>query len=611
MQRLQTSLFEGLSEEALGGLERELEHRVIPVGAQLVAEGVAPRELYVIQSGFAEAFVIDDRGTQRLVNRLGPGSTVGEMSIITGQPASASVYARTELQVLVLSEARLHQVAERFPHIYQNLGAILAEKLARADRSRGLESLERVTVLRDHGAPKLLGYALACSVAWHTRAPTLLLVLTEDDPPPKLAAHAVAVLGTELSLHWRAASSSDVGARADLAVARPAGDFGGTALFHTLGILCQRYSHILLQVASDSPHRPIDLQCIRLLGDDAPEAAVHEDEPALAVRAWTSQNGARSRQRGSLFDVPPLCHTDRQAMAEGALPAHTAAGKALGCVARHLAHLTIGLALGAGSTMGYGHIGVVRVLDEVGIPVDYVAGTSIGSVVAAGVATGYRANDIAEILDQAGATLGHFALPKRSILSSSRLRALMQRFAGDRRIENLDVPLGIVAADIVSQQEVVFRRGLIWPALLASVSIPGIFPPQRVGPYTLVDGGVLNPVPSDVVADMGADIVIAVKLATRPVLPAVQAEAVEAVPGGPFLIQTITRSIEMMQSRITAHAATPATVMIELMFAHLEQPSLRNFSQGRRFIAVGEETARADLPRIAAVVPWLSHPVSA
>jgi NTE family protein len=155
---------------------------------------------------------------------------------------------------------------------------------------------------------------------------------------------------------------------------------------------------------------------------------------------------------------------------------------------------------------------------------------------------------------------------------------------------------------------VVFRRGLLWAAVLASMAIPGIYPPLSMGPYTLVDGGVLNPVPVDVAAAMGADVVIAVKLSRRPTSTAVTEEAVAIAGRVPPMVHTVMRAIEIMQSKIGTHAVAAATIQIEPDLGDIADPGLRRFSQAQRFVAPGERAAEAALPRLAAALPWLRPP---
>jgi NTE family protein len=247
----------------------------------------------------------------------------------------------------------------------------------------------------------------------------------------------------------------------------------------------------------------------------------------------------------------------------------------------------------------------LRTLQEAGVTVDAVAGTSIGSCIAATLGAGYDPDEIVTALDELGPLVWRPTVPVSGLISTRKFAQGLQRLCGDRVIEELEIPVGIVATDIAEQREVVFKRGLIWPALLASVSIPGVFPALRMGSFTLVDGGVVNPVPSDVVAGLGADIVIGVKIAARPDPDAVESASLPGSGGSLPLVEVITRSIELMQSRITAASAAAATVQIDIDTSVAPDPGLRNFKAGRRFVAVGEEAARAALPHIAAVLPWV------
>jgi NTE family protein len=193
------------------------------------------------------------------------------------------------------------------------------------------------------------------------------------------------------------------------------------------------------------------------------------------------------------------------------------------------------------------------------------------------------------------------------VLSNNGLRASLQVVGQDKRIEDLQTPLAITAADITSGREIVFRRGLLWPAVLASMALPGVYPPQCIGPYTLVDGGVLNPVPSNVAADMGADTVIAVRLAARSGLGADYPESRESAGRVPTMYHTITRSIEMMQSKISADTAAAATILIEVNFEDVARVGLRRWAEGRRYIPLGEAAVEAALPRMIAALPWIGR----
>src|SRR5207244_1443550 len=164
-----------------------------------------------------------------------------------------------------------------------------------------------------------------------------------------------------------------------------------------------------------------------------------------------------------------------ETLRRGQLAATTPAGRAIGWAARDIAHLKVGLALGGGGAQGYAHMGALRCLQQCGIPIDYLAGTSVGATVAGLYALGHLPAAIAEILNGAGAHLFRLKVPTRSFLSDKRLRQYLRSIAGEQRIEELSVPLAMVAADLVTVARWSSAAGLVWAAALAGVAIPGVF----------------------------------------------------------------------------------------------------------------------------------------
>ena len=598
-------VFEGLSQGDFEHLLRVLEGRTFGSGEIVLAEGDDPHEMYVVQSGTADVFVTDRDGSEHLVGRVQAGTTLGEMSLFTEQPAAATVRASSDLEVLVLTENDLENIGATFPRIYRNLGAVLSERLARTNRRTLRKAAGRLTALHDHGAPPLLGYALACSIAWHTRASTLLVVV-DDDPPEVLGTLATAKAGPDFRSLGRAAATrdgrDDLGA--ELIVAPAVGAFGPETLPATLEDLCASYEHVLLQVRGDAPQGLADARSLYLRGPEARPAFDGDlRSRTLALCGWTT--AARRPNRGALVDIAPLTTADESALRDRLLSSSTAAGRALGSAARDLAGLRVGVALGVGSSKGYAHVGVLRALERAGVSIDCVAGTSIGAAVAIGYALGNSPDRVADLVDRFGERAFRLRMPRRSLLSAAGLRNEARSYLGEARFEDTELPAALTAADLAAGREVVLTRGLIWPALLASMAIPGIYPPQLVCGLTLVDGGVVNPVPSNVAADLGSDTVIAVKLRGGATAEREELEVVEGYGRTPSILAVILRSIEIMQSKIAADTAAAATIVIAPTFPDDDSIPLRRFTEGRRYIELGEEAAEAALPRIKAALPWL------
>lgn len=617
-------LFEGIPAAELAAATEGYRRLHFPAGSVLIEEGSTLDAMFLIVIGVADIILTDARGEARHLRRVGPGETVGEISLVTGQPATATVRAATDIEAQAVTEEEFAALAAAFPRVYQNLTSILSERLVRANRRSLGGGPGRASILLDWGASPLLAYALACSVAWHARQPTLLLVLDERPLPEPLATIARREVPGPFAGDDRPRE-----ARAHLMAQAPTGAFGGESLSRTMGELCDRYAHVLVLVSGEAPPPPFEPWLYRggvppspEGGEAKPERVARSlrmapagdtrlpprgagSEPLYTLRAWDRATGQRTPDPDGVLPIPALEPRDEAALRDGVLPIDSAAGKALGWAARHVGALKVGLALGAGSEKGYGHVGVLRALEAAGIPFDCLAGTSIGAGVAAARAAGHAPDQIAEMMDAIAASMFRPNLPIRSLISNAGLKAELRKRVGEARIETLRPPLAIVAADMLSRREVVFRRGLLWPALLASMAIPGIYPAQRIGEYVLVDGGVLNPVPCNVAAEMGADIVIGVRLQSLPP-PRVRDEESQPPSGTPpTVLQVLSRSIEMTQSTIAIQAAAKATLLIEPEFSELGAWGVSHFREGRRYVEEGEAAAREALPRITAALPWL------
>jgi NTE family protein len=179
----------------------------------------------------------------------------------------------------------------------------------------------------------------------------------------------------------------------------------------------------------------------------------------------------------------------------------------------------LGLALGGGAARGFAHIGVIQVLEENGIKPDLVVGTSAGSVVAAFYAsgkTGTQLQWLADSMDESQLTDWTVPFLSRGMLRGDALGRYINSQLNGLRIEDLKMPLGIVATDLQTGDGILFQRGDISLAVRASSAVPSVFEPVRIGNKDYVDGGLVSPVPVRYARQMGADIVIAVDISSRP-----------------------------------------------------------------------------------------------
>ncbi len=176
--------------------------------------------------------------------------------------------------------------------------------------------------------------------------------------------------------------------------------------------------------------------------------------------------------------------------------------------------MRLGLALSGGAVRGAAHVGALMALENAGLVPDVIAGTSVGALVGALFAAGITAGNLALAFGEIGWTslLGpRFPKPLSLFDAAPTERLLRERF-GLTTFAALRVPFAAVACDIVAGHEVVLRDGDVVAAVLASSALPGIYPPIERGTQLLIDGGIVNNLPIDVVRAMGADVVVAVDL---------------------------------------------------------------------------------------------------
>ncbi len=179
----------------------------------------------------------------------------------------------------------------------------------------------------------------------------------------------------------------------------------------------------------------------------------------------------------------------------------------------------VGLALGAGGARGWAHVGVLRRLLELGIPVDCIAGTSAGALVGAAFLAGKLdlLEDFSRHLNwkQTAKLLFDMGFPRAGLLTGHNVEHFMRSVLQLETFERLSRPFAAVATDLHSHAEEVFTSGDLVAAIRASISIPGVFTPARHYSRDLVDGSLVNPLPISILRDMGADIVIAVDVNLR------------------------------------------------------------------------------------------------
>ncbi len=252
----------------------------------------------------------------------------------------------------------------------------------------------------------------------------------------------------------------------------------------------------------------------------------------------------------------------------------------------------VGLVLGGGGARGFAEIGVLRVLEQEKIPIHLVVGTSVGSLVGALYADSGRVLDAEfhalAVQEEDLFDVRALAIFSGGLVKGERLRAFVKAHVKAHSIEQMAVPFAAVATDLRTGLAVVFDRGPVAEAVHASCAIPGVFVPVQVGEVTLVDGGVVEPVPVSVARRLGATVVIAV---------AIPAAVPPTAPRSPLGVAY--HAVTIMAAEMGRLKAREADVLIEPQVGDV---AYNDFSQKKRLIEAGEDAARAALPAIRAAL---------
>ena len=251
----------------------------------------------------------------------------------------------------------------------------------------------------------------------------------------------------------------------------------------------------------------------------------------------------------------------------------------------------LGLALGGGAARGFAHIGVIQELERVGIRPDLLAGTSVGSMVASFYGSGMPGKELERLaMGMHEAEIADWSLPilGRGLLRGEALTRYVRRAIDGKLLEDMVLPVGVLATDLRTGRAVLFRRGDAALAVRASSAVPGVFSPVKIGDAEYVDGGLTAPVPVRQAREMGAEIVLAVDISSVP-------ETNSASGNLELLLQTFA----IMGQSINRHELAEADLVVRPV---LNGMSGADFSTRERAIEAGRQAMRAALPRLNALL---------
>jgi NTE family protein len=246
----------------------------------------------------------------------------------------------------------------------------------------------------------------------------------------------------------------------------------------------------------------------------------------------------------------------------------------------------VGLALGGGFARGFAHLGVLQVFEQHQIPISHIAGSSVGSILGAAYASGAP---LARIIEACRTLrfrdIARWRVSRLGLASNSRLGGLIERVFDSRQFEDLRIPLAVVATDLASGEPVVFTQGDLVDAIRASCAFPGLFEPVEIGTRCLADGGLVAPVPTRAVRNLGAATVIGISVGMQ--------DGHRGAPSNIF--QVVSRAVSAAQKHQLEVWERYADLVLRPDVQFL---AWDDFDRAEEAIEAGAVAARRALPRI-------------
>jgi NTE family protein len=590
----ESPLFAHLSRDARVRIAERCTTRRYDKGETICTTGDAADELLIIGEGEVAVWAGND-----VVAHLARPSAIGEIALLLRERRSATITASRPTLVVALDRMHFDELARRDVEIITAIGRMLAARL-RATTHR--ERAHRSLVIAVVGEPGQRGVTLVARYLEARLAHDLgdgVARVVVDTDSREHDDRFVACGGEQSDTVARVARRVD-----DLVESTRAVVVDLTARTGLDGDAAASFADVIVELGRNGRSRSAPENGTRRLrvqnhadGSAASHVLASARSFSVPYDASIASLSAETAAR-LLLDDP-----------------HRATTRALDRLARAVERRVVGLALGSGAALGLAHVGVLRELEIAGIPVDVVAGSSMGGVVAAGFATGCSAHDLETRALAQSSFLRLLrtvdpAVTGDGLLAGNQLLAYLRPLLnGARTFGDLVMPTRLVATDLNAGERVALGDGDLESAVRATVAMPPFITPFVRDGRTLVDGGIVDPLPVDVVRDLGADIVIAINA-----IPRLQANAVTVLTRAsralnrinPFayvtsrartmnLLDIVMNSFHIVEHRLGERIARDADVLIE---PDLSSHTWIEFYRAAEIIDRGAEATREAVPQI-------------
>ncbi len=598
-----------LAQEDLDLIAPYLSTHTFVDGTIILRQGQSSESFHILLAGQLDVYLDLDRKVS--VAKLDPGHFVGEMSCLTGRAVSATVQAIGEVHTLSMTREGILLLMDRSAPFRQHMIEAMIERIQDSNERVSEEFSRSIAVMRQLEIERQLRYGpliggsrfmrnLREQIAVLAREQCSVCIIGEKGTGKFHVAYAIHQQSRRAG---NPILSVDGGNRLQLDdwEMKVLAAKEGTIVIEHADLLPAELLDRLLQSANGNgtrviltgrgkPNvdaREVTLIPLRERSEDIPEMVYD----FLSEAGAADPAGAIAREAIYMITVYPFLGGNIQELKRVVQDAFIVSGGRMiqtqhlrfGSIHEPGTRPKIGLALGSGAARGAAHVGVIKVLEQEGIPIDLIAGTSVGAFIGALYAGGQPVSAFEKVLPTVRwGQLVRPIVPPLALVSNHPMARFVEKYIGSARFEDLPIPFAAVASDAISGEAYIFNKGKVAPAVCASTAIPGFIKPVRHGQRLLVDGAVVSPVPVALARSMGADIVIAVDLSTPEL-------------GEPkHFVGSIMNTIEIMNKKIVTDELQLADIVLKPDIT-MNQVSFKLSSHN---IAMGEQAAGAAVAAI-------------
>lgn len=552
------AIFADLAPVVRDSICAQLEWISLPGGWTLFEEGEPGDAMFIVLSGRLGVIANTAENGSHVIAQIGAGETVGEMAMLSGEVRSARVEALRDTELLRMPQRAFDQLIDSSPAAMRFMNGLLVSRLRHTSRRPASDDAPRALAIQPLSAD-IDGAAFARELAraFEARGRKAAIVGAAD-----------AGRGTE----W-------------FGQLEEAHDFvlyvGESSATEWTG-LCLRQADRVLAIARAAPQPGV-------ARDGAPidamiKARRHASVELVILHPRDSRRAAHSAEILQRFPGADHSHVREGNVSD------------LARIARLIAGHAVGIVLSGGGARGFAHLGVMAALAEAGIAIDLYAGASMGAIIAATAALEWdREQTLAHLVPAfvESNPLSDYTLPIIALARGRKVSRRLSEHFGDLNLEECWRTLICTASDLTTGQVRIFRNGPIWKALRASVAIPGVLTPVIEDGHILVDGGVLNNMPIDLMLAMRRGPVVAVDVMRDHALAA-DAEALEELSlfnmlrparrGSPNIIALLMRAGTVGSEAQIRHLRPQVDLLIE---PRIEPMGMLDWKAYRRAIDEG------------------------